>query len=189
MVNPTKSQCVIFRPSSCKSIFPQVYLNDESIPYVREAKYLGVLLNEKLHDGTEILKQRKSLYARCNTILRKFLKCSQNVKKQLFTSFCTNIYCLPLWCNYREADYAKLKVAYNNVFRSLFRLDRRASASMMFAENNVLNFESLVRRNVFSFMERIKTSQNTLIATVCASIATSHGPLFEHWDRLLYTIY
>ena len=90
--NPAKSQYVVFKPQRFHTIMPDVFLNDVSIPMVDNVKYLGIMLNEDLNDKGEILKQIGKLYARCNTVLRKFRKCSQEVKKALFTSFCTNIY-------------------------------------------------------------------------------------------------
>ena len=49
-------------------------------------------------------------------------------------------YCLHLWI--------EIRVAYNNVFR------KSSSASHMFASNDVLNFEALIRINVYSFRQR-----------------------------------
>ena len=169
---------------------PAVFMNNAPIPMLTDVKCLGVLLNEMLNDDIELSKQVNKLYARCNTVLRKFRKCSADVKKQLFVSFCTNVYCSSLWCRSSSSALKKVKVAYNNVFRSLFNLSRRSSASSMFAENNVLGFDALCRKNIFNFMSRVSESTNSLVSTLCNSIEVCSDYMYAwyvQWQAKLFT--
>ena len=42
--------------------------------------------------------------------------------------------------NTKKTTFSKLRVAYNNVYRKVFGLKRRNSASEMFVLNNISNF-------------------------------------------------
>ena len=46
---------------------------------------------------------------------------------------------------------SKLRVAYNNVYRKVFGLKRRSSASEMFVLNNISNYEALPRKSLFTY--------------------------------------
>ena len=55
------------------------------------------MLNDNLNDNDDIMKQMRGLYARANSVLRKFAACSFAVKLRLFQAFCTSFYCAHLW--------------------------------------------------------------------------------------------
>ena len=54
-------------------------------------------------------------------LLRKFVKCSPNVKCYLFKTYFCNLYCAPL-CSDSTKTAMNLKVAYNNSVRRLLVL-------------------------------------------------------------------
>ena len=49
-----------------------------------------------------------------------------------------------------------LSFEYNNVYRKVFGLKRRSSASEMIVLNNISNFEALMRKSIFAFTTRVK---------------------------------
>ena len=53
-------------------------------------------VNDNLNDNDDIMKQMRGLYARANSVLRKFAACSFEVKLRLFQAFCTSFYCAHL---------------------------------------------------------------------------------------------
>ena len=57
-------------------------------------------------------------------LVRKLNKCSDEVKCQLFKTYCYNMYSAHSWCNYPERKLRSVKVAYNNVFRNFFNLKK-----------------------------------------------------------------
>jgi hypothetical protein len=185
--NSLKSLYLVFKPRRLHLDAPPVFLDGSSLPAVSEAKYLGVFLENDFSDEMEMNKQCSRLYARCNTLLRKFRNCTPSVRKQLFVSYCTNFYCIPLWCHFRQAVFKKVKVAYNNVFRCLFKLDRRCSASLMFTENNVLNFDALNRKCMFDFRSRILSSSNRIISELLSNFYVRFNDIFGRWRTALYS--
>ena len=53
---------------------------------------------------------------------------------------------------------SKIRVAFNNAYRKIFGLPKRSSASTMYANHNICNFETTLRKNTFEFMERLEQS-------------------------------
>ena len=84
--NPLKSVCIVFKPDRFSLKCPLVHLGNNVLEYQEKVKYLGVLLNDKLNDNDDIVKQMRGLYARANSVLRKFAACSFEVKLRLFPS-------------------------------------------------------------------------------------------------------
>lgn len=185
--NSSKSFHLVFKPRNCTYILPRVYLNSVMLPLVNETKYLGVMLDNNLCDDVEIKNQYCRLYARSNTILRKFKHCTLEVKKQLFLSYCTNFYCSALWSNFKQVPFKKARVAYNNVFRSLFKYNRRSSASAMFVNHNVFNFDALLRKCSYDFRSRLFKSHNSVLIAIRSSFYVRNNAIFNRWNDILYT--
>ena len=68
------------------------------IPNVSECKHLGTIICQKNCD-LDIKRQMRKFYANVNMLLRRFSKCSTPVKCHLFKTYCSNLYCAPLWYN------------------------------------------------------------------------------------------
>ena len=126
------------------------------------------------------------LYIRGNFLARNFRNCSDVAKIKLFKSFCTNLYSSHIWCSFKKSSLNKVRVAYNNSFRIIFKLPRSCSASQMFVNNDVLSFGELLRKCVYNFICRIDASQNSLIKCV-SFVTTSCSQLRRHWRSILYT--
>ena len=109
-----------------------MYLHREKLSRIHETKYLGCFLSDDQSDDVEIYKQIRTLYTRSNKLLRMFSYCTIDVKKELFRSYCSSLYCCALWSDYRKATYRKLTVAFNNIHRRLLGLPWRCSVSAMF---------------------------------------------------------
>ena len=123
LYNTKKTVCMYFLPKVLQSCdIPTITLNHSSLEWVLEYKYLGVFISSKICDSRDIKRQLRSIYARGNTLVRKFGKCTDDVKLELFRSYCSNFYCCQLWSNYTTAMYNNIRVAYNNTFRFLMKI-------------------------------------------------------------------
>ena len=87
----------------------------------------------------------RKMYANANLLLRKFSRCSVNVKCYLFKTYCSNLYCAPMWFDCTKTVLTKLKVAYNNSLRRFMGLPWHNSASEMFVNLNIKSFGELLR--------------------------------------------
>ena len=127
------------------------------------------------------------MYVRGNTLVRKFGKCSTDVKIQLFKTYLGNMYCSHLWSNYKQSDINKVKVAYNNMYRSLMTIRTVCSISAQYVQNEVNGFEAIRRNAITSFRTRILNSDNSL---VCAITLSSHftfsSQLQKTWCKLVF---
>ena len=111
----------------------------------------------------------RKLYANVNLLLRKFSKCSVGVKCFLFKTYCSNLYCAPMWFDCTKAALKKLKIAYNNSLRRFIFLPWRNSATEMFANLGIYSFDEMLRIFVFSFRSRVTASHNQLIFGLCTA--------------------
>ena len=95
----------------------------------------------------------------------------------LFMSYCGSLYTSSIWCRYTKNQYYRMEVAYNDIFRRFFGYDRFSSASQMFVENRVENFETRVRRRIYGFRETLNASWNSLVICLMNSVAWSSSEL------------
>ena len=82
-------------------------------------KHLNITISVKKKCDLDLKRQMRKCYANANMLLRKFVKCSPDVKCYLFKTYCCNLYCAPFWYDSTKAAMKNLKVAYNNSLRRL----------------------------------------------------------------------
>ena len=92
-----------------------LFLSSKAIDFVQETKYLGVMLHSQLKTSIDVSRQTRKFYAQANMLLHNFRYCSVDVKCMLFKSYCTNMYCCPLWFNSTSSNIKKLIASYNGV--------------------------------------------------------------------------
>ena len=129
LYKPIKSALMVIRaPSDRQLRVPDFSLNGQVLCAKREVKYLGHFITDDLSDDRDIERQRRSLYAQGNMLIRKLHMCSENVKVRLLklsAHLCTPMYTAAhIWWNYRKCTIRKLYVAFNDVMRMLLKLPR-----------------------------------------------------------------
>ena len=81
---------------SCE--FPSLYFYGKLLKLVSQTCYLEFIIANDLSDDEDIKRQYRSLCGRANMLIRKFQRCSEQVRLVLFRACCTVLYCAPLWC-------------------------------------------------------------------------------------------
>ena len=89
------------------------------------------------------------------------LLCSSDVKLELFKRYCTSFYCCYLWTAYKKSTFDRLR-AYRRVFSQPWR----CSASAMYDNFGINNFETTIRTSTYGFIQRLAKSTNSLIMTI-----------------------
>ena len=187
--NITKSVCMCIQPSNHKIAFnPIVTLSGNALRYVDGHKYLGVYVTTNFKDDINIRSQTCSIYSRGNMLIRNFSHCSEEVKCQLFKSFCTSLYCTPVWNYYSCESFNRIKVAYNRIFRILLGLEHRISMSRAFIERDINPFVVVFRKYIVSFRNRILKSENVFIKTIYESLYFMNCHLFRKWSKSIFTV-
>ena len=127
----------------------------------------------------------RKLYANVN-LLRKFSKCSVDVKIFLSKTYCSNLYCAPMWFDCTKAATKKLKIAYNNSLRRFMFLPWRNSATEMFVNLGIRSFDEMLRIFVFSFRSMVTAPHNQLICSLCSAHCSVHSKLWAWWNSLIH---
>ena len=146
-----------------KFIFNAIYLNNVPLEYCEQYKYLGHIITNALSDDEDITRQTLQIYAIGNMLINKFALCTPEVKCVIFKTYISNFYSAQLWCTYSQSCYQKFRVAYNNIFRRFFNLDRRCSVSYELTTRNIPTCENVIRRYMYSCMCRLRSNQNMYI--------------------------
>ena len=79
-------------------------MNESDIEFVDTAKYLGVMISTQMCDA-DLRRQIRKFYANSNVLIRNFSQCSFDVKRVLFASYCTHLYCSQLWFNTTKSAF------------------------------------------------------------------------------------
>ena len=185
--NKMKTKCMTIKPKLYKNLYvPKFYLSGAEIGHVNSETYLGYVINDNLSDELSIKKETRNLYARGNVLIRNFKHCTDNVKVTLFRTFCSSVYCCPLWVKYRISHIKQIHVAFNKVLKCLMNVRRDFSASLLFVSNRLSNFKMLRRKYVFSLMTRVNNSHNTIVETIVHSNFFHKSSMYRLWKSLLF---
>ena len=95
-----------------------------------------------------------------------FSYCTIDVKKKIFRSYCSSLYCCSLSSDYRKATYRKLTVAFNNIHRRMLGLPWRCRASAMYANYDLPNIDTVIRRSLFGFIQRLSGSKLSIVLSI-----------------------
>lgn len=188
VINHSKSRCLAVLPKSLKNLhFPSISVNDSVLTVVEKKSYLGFIVTSDDDEDDAICKETSSLYARGNMIHRKFKDCTDDVKKNLFITYCSSLYCSSVWSSYSETTTLKsLHVAHNDIFRFLFKLPRRCSVSYNFVIRDIPNFPVIRRKLVYSLYKRVLSSSNILIRTLVDSNFFLTSRIFKEWMKIIF---
>ena len=132
--------------------------------YADDTVLLAPSPNADMSDDDHISKEIRNIYARGNMLIRNFKQCTTSVKITLFKTYCSSLYCCPMWIKYCKSTIGKANVAFNKVFKVFMNVPSSFSPSWLFLICDVLNFPPLRRKLIWSFMKRIKKSSNVLIS-------------------------
>ena len=188
MINRKKTKCMAIIPLCNKEIhIPSFYVHGTTISRVRHKDYLGYTISDDLNDNQAIIKEKRGIYARGNMLHRKFKACNNEVKKKLFVSYCTSLYCSALWSTYTpKRVMEEIHIAHNDVYRLLFKLPRGLiSVSQHFVTAGIPNFTMIRRRHMYSLYKRILSSSNVIINAITDSF-TFISTLYQEWRRELF---
>ena len=158
-------KCQYYRINKHSNILQRSKIIGTSNPNVTNCRYLGITFSGKNCD-LDLKRQKRRFYANTNMLLRKFVKCSPDVKCYLFKTYCCNLYCAPFWYYSTKTAIKNLKVAYNNNLRRLLGLPSHNSASSMLVNFNIPSFGELLRKYVYNYRNRLETSENVTIPRI-----------------------
>ena len=186
VVNMKKTKCMTIKPKCDKVLHvPTFYMNGNAIKTTCKESYLGVDITDDFKDDSSIAKQARGMYARGNMMNSRFGNCTEDVKKQLFLSYCESFYCAALWDNFTHTALTQLHVAHNSIFRLLFRLPTRGT-TYNFLVRSIPNFLETRRKLVYGLYKRTRDSENILIQSIVKSNFFMGTEMFKKWKSILF---
>ena len=153
---------------------------------MEKESYLGFIMNSYDKEDDTICKETRALYARGNMLLSKFGHCAVDVKKNLFMTYCSSLYCCSLWSAYDCATLRSIHVAHNDVLRFMFHLPRYTRLSNIFVSLNIPNFSVLRRKLAYSMYKRVLASLNSLVRTLLDSNCFVTSRIYKQWMQILF---
>ena len=159
--------CMYFSTSMNKHCrCPVIYLGNSICEFVKEVKYLGVMIHSSMKTTIDVARQTRKFYFQANLLLRNFRHCSDQVKYVLFQTYCTNLYCSQLWFNSTKSSLKKLSTSYNSVLSGLLGICKPHSASKrLYPCRGIPTFAELLRTSIYRFAQRIEHSSNCIITS------------------------
>ena len=188
LYNESKTQCMSVLPRRLRNIpDPVINLKGHRLQFVDEFPYLGQLITKNQKDTNDIERRRRNLCAIGNMITRRFAFCNLDTKLTLFRTYCYSIYGGALWADYTQESFRHLKVVHNDILRCLTHTPRYTSASALFVSHNLRSLKEIIRYASTSLINRLESSENTLIKNVLVSEAKIRSKLWIHWNETAFT--
>jgi hypothetical protein len=110
------------------------------------------------------MREISNLFIRSNTLIRRYSKCSIEVKIVLFKSFCLFLYGSALWLKYSARMLNTFKSCYHRCVKIFFGFPRLASVTNMLIDLTLPNFDSLMNKCNFCFKRQRLSCNNEFVA-------------------------
>jgi len=71
----------------------------------------------------DIERETRNMFIRTSILLRRFGKCSVDVKLSLFRSYCLCFYDIGMWSKYSSTVFRRMEACYNKCIKSYFKIE------------------------------------------------------------------
>ena len=188
--NVKKTVCMCIKPKWLKDLtVPTFVLNNRYLSNVNIQKYLGIYITDTLEDDKDMIRQMKGIFARGNTLIKRFSQCSEEVKVKLFKAYCSSFYCMSLWTKYSTTkSLAVVKRAYNCVFRNFMRIKDKSTTSLNMVSLGIDHFNVIERKLVHGFRTRVLESENTTVVAITSSVYFNDSKIHSRWNKVLFNM-
>ena len=168
--NTKKTVCMVFNPCNRRKVvcnnFPAFKLAGYTLLFVDHFKYLGHIINNCLHDDSDIKREIKSLFVRANLLCRRFSRCSLPVRLKLFRAFCICFYDTALWCNFTDGTLSKSISCYNKCLKYFFGYLKHSSVTNMLHELGLPTCNTLLHNYNVNCLHQLNTCGNILVRSI-----------------------
>lgn len=170
-INTDKCQAVLFTKkwSQLRILPPELIINGKAIPWKTEAKYLGVILDQKLLFRKHIDSLRAKAYAQLRNIFpllnstsKLNIRTSLTIYKALVRSIIT--YASPVWGHASKTHMSKLQKLQNRVLYTVTKLPRVTPIWTLHKETNMDTIQEYIATSAATFYESCNGHENPQIA-------------------------
>ena len=92
-----------------------------------------------------------------------------------------------VYVDYSKTDNEEMDMSHMHAFRRTMKYDRTCSASGMFVANNVMSFNEIWRKSVYTFKQRV-TKSNNIIVNHEYNFTRSTSTIWKNFGRILYIV-
>ena len=181
--NATKTVCMTFIPHHSyssthltESMSPVITLHGKKLAWVTRFKYLGHLVDDKLGDGIDMRRIKRTLYYNTNMISALVAEASTEIKIKLFKSYCANMYGCELWnvMGDRRA-FRELCVSYHSCVKKLAGVSKAARNHPLCLALRILPCKMFVSCRQLLFYKRLLASNNVIVKAMLDSVIGEEG--------------
>ena len=146
--NVSKTVCMTFTPKNrnrvINTVFPLFKFGASDLQFVLKFKYLGHIITNEFSDDEDIQREIRSMFVRCNHLIRRFYKCSKCVKLKLFQSFCLCFYDIALWTSFSVSAVTKFRSCYNKCIKLFFGYRKYDSLTGVLLATGLPSFDTIL---------------------------------------------
>ena len=163
-----------------------IKLGNESIPVVKQTKYLGTYIGQKSNDEN-INQACKDLVSRCNIIMSQFGFCSPVIRKTLFISFCTCFYGSPLW-GLSNSKFQQLERCWRKCIRFILKLHPRTHSVYVPLIMDSLPLKEQLMIRFFKFFKSLLLCSNCVINYAANCCINNHSEVSNNLRTCMYFV-
>jgi len=163
-----------------------IKLGNESIPVVKQTKYLGTYIGQKSNDEN-INQACKDLLSRCNIIISQFGFCSPSIRKSLFISFCTSFYGSPLW-SLGHSKFQQLEQCWRKCIRFVLKLHPRTHSVYIPLIMGCLPLREQLMIRFVKFFKNLLTCPNPVISHAVSCCLNNHSEIANNLKSCMYFV-
>jgi hypothetical protein len=166
--NTKKSLCMLFNPRDRNKVvsknFPPFVIGNVQLQYVTEFRYLGHMISNDLTDDKDILREVRNMFYRTNLLVRRFSRCSADVKIVLFKAYCMCLYDSALWKAYNFTTINKLRSSYHRCIKIFFGFKRSDSVTNILCQLHLPSFATIIANGSAVFQRCFSSCANSLLS-------------------------
>ena len=151
----SKTKCILFtkKKYNTESI-KKISLGGDPLPWVRDVKHLGHVLQSDNSMRLDIALKRGSYIGKVNSLLQEFGNVPPQVLMKLINSFAASIYGSNLWDIFSK-DSERLYTSYNVTIRNALNLDKRTHRYLLEPLAETVHLKTMILSRYVSFFKSL----------------------------------
>ena len=158
-INLSKTNYMIFTNKRSQRKF-SITVGDQEILRCRKAKYLGVIIDDKLTWQHHLQSLKNKLASGCWALYRlKDYVNKKTLRMVYFGLIYSNLqYCISCWGSASQCHLEPLNILNRRAIRTIFNADRRAHTTPLFHSLNTLKIDDIYKLQIGKIMHQISTN-------------------------------
>jgi hypothetical protein len=165
---------MLFAKKTSHDLVPApLIINGDEIEYVKEWKYLGVLITSNPQFSFSIKKELRSFHCSVNSVCSALRKPNETILMKILYSNCVPI--LSYACEVKEfssKEMSQCNVAVNNAIRKIFSYHRWESIRSLRESLSYSDLYTIFAQRRNKFLKRVKVHENLVLQFLHTIIPT-----------------